>query len=84
MSVGRLTGEHHGPEFSVALVSFEKTPTDYGPNKKRQLLGENCKIAITRQACDLTKTAKKKTALFTETADNAKNEKTQTASRQKT
>ena len=84
MSVGRLTVEHHGLEFSVSLVSFEKTPTDYELNQKRQLLGENCKIAITQQARDLAKTAKKKTALFTETADNAKNEKTQTASRQKT
>lgn len=84
MSVGRLTVEHHGLEFSVALVSFEKTPTDYRANKKRHYTAKNCKIAITRQSGRATKTAKKKTALFTETAANTKNEKAQTACRQKT
>lgn len=84
MVVRRPTIELYAFEFLIYLVRFEKTPTDYELNKKQNCTAKNCKTAITRQACDLAKTAKKKTALFVETADNAKNEKTQTASRQKT
>ena len=84
MVVRRPTIEFYAFEFFIYSVRFEKTPTDYELNKKRHYTAKNCKTAITRQSGRATKTTKKKTALFTETAANAKNEKAQTASRQKT
>lgn len=84
MVVRRPTIDCNALEFLIYLVRFEKTPTDYEPDKKQNCTAKNCKTAITRQACRPTKNVKQKTSFSCNNADNSKNAKTEILYRQKT